>query len=258
MDEVRSERVASLMAGVEEQQAPVVQWDADVAKLNAEVAQQNAKVAKQNVLVANKNASVAHQNARLRAFLEAQVKIIMKDSASSSDSAFYNGSDPTIVTNDTLLSSEAKDVSSEALRETLTSSVIVPGSDTLTPLSSETFVGTLPNSEPLLCSETVPGSETLNSLSSETFVGTLLDAATVLNAATVRDGKVFGIDSNFKKPKNKTNEQWCDHHKYQKTHVTENCRFLNKLKKKKIIKQSKQAQTTNVCYETVDPDIYFG
>ena len=142
MADVKSELLASLIAGKEVQHAPVAQLDAEVAQQNAEVAQQNAQVAQQNAQVAQQNARVAQQNARLRAFLEAQIEVIRKDSASSNDSAFSNGSASTIETKDTLISSEATDISSEALRETLKSSVIVPGSDTLTLLSSETFVGT--------------------------------------------------------------------------------------------------------------------
>ena len=33
---------------------------------------------------------------------------------------------------------------------------------------------------------------------------------------------------------NKTNKSWCDQHKYNKSHVTENCYFLNKQKTKEI------------------------
>ena len=52
---------------------------------------------------------------------------------------------------------------------------------------------------------------------------------------------------------NKNNKMWCDHHKYNVTHESKDCYFLNKLQKES--EEINQVQATDVNSETEDADV---
>ena len=52
--------------------------------------------------------------------------------------------------------------------------------------------------------------------------------------------------TNLDQNKTKIKKSWCDHHKYNVSHETKNCHFLNNKKNKKT-KEIKQAEATDDC-----------